>query len=79
MEGHARLLERVLLKAREGSRDAAYDAAYVELRRRMTGNLVIKPLLPSFILKHRDLGHLWPYLESFHPQWEPRGSMCETR
>jgi abortive infection Abi-like protein len=71
-EGHARLLQHVLLRACEGCRTADYDGAYVELRRRMMRDLMLKPLLPSFVREHRDLGHLWPYFKNFDPQWEPR-------
>ena len=40
LEGHTQLLERVLLGACEDDRGPDYDAAYVELRRRMLGDPV---------------------------------------
>ena len=68
----ARLLQAVLLKACEGHRTPADDAVYVELRRVMMRDLALKPLLPAYVQEHRDLGHLWPYLEDVGPKGELR-------
>jgi hypothetical protein len=71
-EGRVRLLQDVLLGACEGQRGSDSDATYVELRRVMMRDPVLKPLLPGFVLRHRDLGHLWPYMKDVDPRWEPR-------
>lgn len=74
----ARLLQTVLLKACEGHRTAADDAVYVELRRVMMRDLALKPLLPAYVQEHRDLGHLWPYLEDVDPKGELRRQHVRT-
>ncbi|MBN9486271.1 MAG: abortive infection family protein [Alphaproteobacteria bacterium] len=70
--GRARLLQVVLLRACEGHRTPADDAVYTELRRVMMHDPALKSLLPGYVQRHRDLGHLWPYLKEFDPKWEPR-------
>ncbi len=70
--GRARLLQVVLLRACEGHRTPADDAVYTELRRVMMRDPALKSLLPAYVQKHRDLGHLWPYLKEVDPKWEPR-------
>ena len=71
-EGRVRRLQDVLLAACEGQRGPADNAVYVELRRAMMRDPALKPLLPAFVVKHRDLGHLWPFLKDLDSSWEPR-------
>jgi hypothetical protein len=72
IEDRVRLLQAVLLKACEGHRGPEDDATYIELRRSMMHDPVLKPLLPTYVTRHRDLGHLWPYMKDFDPRREPR-------
>ncbi len=71
-QSRARLLQAVLLWGCVGHRTPADDATYVELRRVMMRDPAVKPLLPAYVLKHRDLSHLWPYLKDVDPKGEPR-------
>jgi hypothetical protein len=77
VEGRAQLLQTILLAACEGDRHT-HNHTYVELRREMMNDSMLKPLLPDFIRTCRDLSHFWGYIRAIDGQWEPRRQHVRT-
>lgn len=65
-------LQSILLRAAEGQREHALDREYRDLRKALLADPSYEMVIPKFVRRYKDLESLWPALNSFSPQWEPR-------
>jgi Abortive infection C-terminus len=63
-------LENILVAACEGAKD--HDTMYREIRSALLADTALCALVPQFVRTCRDLNHLWGYIKSVSPKWEPR-------